>query len=31
VSATLEILFQPEKVFRRAAVDETSLGNGGRP
>jgi Capsule assembly protein Wzi/PAP2 superfamily len=31
VSATLEILFQPEKVFRRAAVDETSLGMGGRP
>jgi Capsule assembly protein Wzi len=31
VSASVEILFQPEKLFRRSAADESDLGSGGRP
>lgn len=31
VSSTVQILFQPEKVFRRPSADQTSLGNGGHP
>ena len=31
VSSTVEILFQPEKLFRRMSADQTNLGNGGRP
>jgi membrane-associated phospholipid phosphatase len=31
VSSTVEILFQPEKVFRRSSLGEASVGNGGRP
>jgi membrane-associated phospholipid phosphatase len=31
VSASVEILFQPEKLFRRSGMDESDLGNGGRP
>jgi hypothetical protein len=31
VSASVQILFQPEKLFRRPAGDEASLSNGGRP
>jgi hypothetical protein len=31
VSSTVEILFQPEKVFRRPSAEESNPGNGGRP
>jgi hypothetical protein len=31
ISATVEILFQPQKLFRRSATDDSSLGDGGRP
>jgi hypothetical protein len=31
VSASVEILFQPEKLYRRAPETATDLGSGGRP